>query len=119
VKRRHSGVVAGDAGENGGDEEDMEAKRRRILAESREMDADEDSEEDEEDSSDDDDSDEDEDAELQRELERVRREREEKKRKEVSKAKPLPPERVATTCMHGLAPPHTQMVHTRQKGVNG
>ncbi|KAI5459922.1 Pre-mRNA-splicing factor Cwf15/Cwc15 [Mariannaea sp. PMI_226] len=70
------------AGQEDGDE-NLEAKRRRILEESRDIDAD-DSEEDEEDSDDDDDSDSDEDsdAELQRELDRVRREREEKKKKE-------------------------------------
>lgn len=66
-----------------GEEEDLEAKRRRILAETRDIDADDDSEEDEEDSDDDDDSDDDSDAELQRELDRVRREREERKKKEV------------------------------------
>ncbi|KAK5989138.1 Pre-mRNA-splicing factor cwc15 [Cladobotryum mycophilum] len=66
---------------SGEEEEDLEAKRRRILEETRDMDADDDSEEDEEDSSDDD-SDDDDDAELQRELERVRREREEKKKRE-------------------------------------
>ncbi|KAH8686812.1 Pre-mRNA-splicing factor Cwf15/Cwc15 [Ilyonectria robusta] len=66
-----------------GEDEDMDAKRRRILAETRDIDADDDSEEDEEDSDDDDDdSDDDSDAELQRELDRVRREREEKKKKE-------------------------------------
>ncbi|KAH7159979.1 Pre-mRNA-splicing factor Cwf15/Cwc15 [Dactylonectria estremocensis] len=66
-----------------GDEEDLESKRRRILAESRDIDADDDSEEDDDDSDgDDDDSDDDSDAELQRELDRVRREREEKKKKE-------------------------------------
>ncbi|KAH7313406.1 Pre-mRNA-splicing factor Cwf15/Cwc15 [Stachybotrys elegans] len=64
-----------------GGEEDLEAKRRRILEESRDIDADDSSEE-EEDSDDDDDDSDDEDAELQRELERVRREREEKKKKE-------------------------------------
>ncbi|KAK7415893.1 complexed with cef1p [Neonectria punicea] len=53
------------------DEENLEAKRRRILAETRDIDADDDSEEDEEDSDDDDDdSDDDSDAELQRELDR-------------------------------------------------
>lgn len=64
---------------------DLEAKRRRILAETRDIDAD-DSEEDEDDddSEDDEDSDDDSDAELQRELDRVRREREERKKKEVS-----------------------------------
>lgn len=65
-----------------GEEEDLEAKRRRILEETREIDADDDSEADD-DSSEEEDSDDDEDAELQRELERVRREREEKKKKEV------------------------------------
>lgn len=63
-------------------EEDLEAKRRRVLEESRDIDAD-DSSEVEEDSDEEEDSDDDEDAELQRELERVRREREEKKKKEV------------------------------------
>ncbi|CAG9985676.1 unnamed protein product [Clonostachys byssicola] len=79
LKRPHQ--IEGKGGEDG--EEDLEAKRRRILAETREMDADDDddSAEDEDDDSDDSDDD-DEDAELQRELERVRREREEKKRKE-------------------------------------
>jgi hypothetical protein len=68
---------------DGEDEESVDAKRRRILAETRDIDADDDSEEDEGDSDDDDDSDDDSDAELQRELDRVRREREEKKKKEV------------------------------------
>ncbi|KAM5345433.1 hypothetical protein ACJ41O_011295 [Fusarium nematophilum] len=63
-------------------EEDLEAKRRRILAETRDIDADDDSEEDDDDSEDEDDSDDDSDAELQRELDRVRREREERKKKE-------------------------------------
>ncbi|OAA53410.1 Cwf15/Cwc15 cell cycle control protein [Cordyceps fumosorosea ARSEF 2679] len=62
------------------EEEDMHAKRRRILEETRDIDAD-DSDEEEDDDDDSDDSD-DEDAELQRELERVRREREEKKKQE-------------------------------------
>jgi protein CWC15 len=81
--------VSGSAGEKrplppaskDGEEEDYESKRRRILEETRDIDADDSSEEEED--SDDDDSD-DEDAELQRELERVRREREEKKKREVS-----------------------------------
>jgi hypothetical protein len=83
------------AGGDDADEEDLDAKRRRILAETRDIDAD-DSEEDEEDSDDDDDdSDDDSDAELQRELDRVRREREEKKKKEVRNpfiSAPLVPE---------------------------
>ncbi|KUJ07113.1 Cwf15/Cwc15 cell cycle control protein [Mollisia scopiformis] len=68
--------------ENGdAEEEDPEAKRRRILEESRDIDAD--SEEDEEeDSSEDDSDDEDETAELQRELEKIKRERAEKREQE-------------------------------------
>ncbi|KAL2064163.1 hypothetical protein VTL71DRAFT_4657 [Oculimacula yallundae] len=67
--------------ENGGEEESVDAKRRRILEETRDIDAD--SEEDgEEDSSDDDSDDEDETAELQRELEKIKRERAEKREQE-------------------------------------
>ncbi|CAL3970742.1 unnamed protein product [Diplocarpon coronariae] len=66
--------------EEGEGEEDPEAKRRRILEETRDIDAD--SEEDEEDSSDDDSDDEDETAELQRELEKIKRERAEKREQE-------------------------------------
>ncbi|VUC38115.1 unnamed protein product [Clonostachys rosea] len=78
VKRPHQIEAKGD--EDG--EEDLEAKRRRILAETRDIDADDDDSEEDEDEDSDDSDDDDEDAELQRELERVRREREEKKRKE-------------------------------------
>jgi protein CWC15 len=70
--------------ENGDGEEgeDPEAKRRRILEETRDIDAD--SECDDEDSSSDEDSDgEDETAELQRELEKIKRERAEKREQEV------------------------------------
>ncbi|KAB5570618.1 Cwf15/Cwc15 cell cycle control protein [Coniochaeta sp. 2T2.1] len=65
-------------------EETAEAKRRKILEETRDIDADDSEEDDEdEDSDDDDDSDsDDEEAELQRELERVRRERAEKRERE-------------------------------------
>lgn len=63
------------------DQEDIDAKRRRILQETRDIDADDESLDEDDDSSDDDSDDED--AELQRELERVRREREEKKKREV------------------------------------
>ncbi|KAI1640196.1 Pre-mRNA-splicing factor Cwf15/Cwc15 [Biscogniauxia mediterranea] len=66
-------------------EEDPEAKRRRILEETRDIDADseddseaDDSEEDSEEDSDDDDDQ----AELQRELEKIRRERAEKRERE-------------------------------------
>lgn len=76
----------GDAGE----EEDPEAKRRRILEETRDIDAE--SEDDDEDDSSEDDSDDDEDetAELQRELEKIKRERAEKREQEVGSSF-LPP----------------------------
>jgi protein CWC15 len=64
-------------------DEDSDAKRRRILEETRDIDADDsDDEEDDEDSSDDSDDD-DETAELQRELEKIKRERAEKREREV------------------------------------
>ncbi|PSS12687.1 hypothetical protein M430DRAFT_126445 [Amorphotheca resinae ATCC 22711] len=65
-----------------GDEEDPEAKRRRILEETRDIDAE--SEDDGEDDSSEDDSDDDEDetAELQRELEKIKRERAERREQE-------------------------------------
>ncbi len=64
------------------DEEDPEAKRRRILEETRDIDAD--SDDAEEDSSEDEsEDDEDETAELQRELEKIKRERAEKREQEV------------------------------------
>ncbi|CZT48633.1 related to Pre-mRNA-splicing factor cwc15 [Rhynchosporium secalis] len=66
--------------ENGDEEEDVDAKRRRVLEESRDIDAD--SENDEDDSSDDDSDDEDETAELQRELEKIKRERAERREQE-------------------------------------
>ncbi|EHK96918.1 putative Pre-mRNA-splicing factor cwc15 [Glarea lozoyensis 74030] len=67
--------------ENGeGGEEDMEAKRRRVLEETRDLDRD--SEEEEDSSEDDSDDDEDETAELQRELEKIKRERAEKREQE-------------------------------------
>lgn len=74
------------------DDEDPEAKRRRILEETRDIDADDsdggsDDGSDKDDDDDDDDSDsdsdsDDEEAELQRELERVKRERQEKRERE-------------------------------------
>ncbi|KAH8425507.1 spliceosome-associated CWC15 family protein [Aspergillus melleus] len=67
--------------EEGLEEEDPEAKRRRILEETRDIDADSDGSE--EDSSDDDsDDDEDEAAELMRELEKIKKERQQQKEKE-------------------------------------
>ncbi|KAI2630876.1 Pre-mRNA-splicing factor Cwf15/Cwc15 [Hypoxylon sp. NC1633] len=66
-----------------GDEEDPEAKRRRILEESRDIDADsEEEDEDEDDSEEDSDDEDDDEAELRRELEKIRRERAEKREKE-------------------------------------
>ncbi|TPX10853.1 uncharacterized protein E0L32_008242 [Thyridium curvatum] len=66
------------------DEEDAEAKRRRILEETRDIDADdsEEDDDDDDDSEDDSDDDEDETAELQRELEKIKRERAEKRERE-------------------------------------
>ena len=63
-------------------EEDMEAKRRRILEETRDIDADSDGSKSES-SDDDSDDEEDETAELLRELEKIKRERAEQKEKEV------------------------------------
>ncbi|PKS12690.1 hypothetical protein jhhlp_000898 [Lomentospora prolificans] len=74
LKRTLSGGEVADG------EEDFEAKRRRILAETRDIDADDSDEESEE--SEDSDSDDDSDAELQRELERVRREKAERRARE-------------------------------------
>ncbi|RDW59739.1 Cwf15 cell cycle control family protein-like protein [Coleophoma cylindrospora] len=68
--------------ENQEDEEDIEAKRRRILEESRDIDADSDDAEEEDSDEDDSDDDEDETAELQRELEKIKRERAEKREQE-------------------------------------
>jgi len=68
--------------ENGSEEEeDPDTKRRRILEETRDIDADSE-EDDEEDDSSDDSDDEDETAELQRELEKIKRERAEKREQE-------------------------------------
>ena len=63
-------------------EEDMEAKRRRILEETRDIDADSDGSKSQS-SDDDSDDEEDETAELLRELEKIKRERAEQKEKEV------------------------------------
>ncbi|PHH82355.1 hypothetical protein CDD82_6257 [Ophiocordyceps australis] len=76
-------------------EEDPAAKRRRILEETRDIDADDESDEEESADSDSESESDDEEAELQRELERVRREREEKKKQaEAEKAREEEDERV-------------------------
>ena len=67
-------------GEDGPEDEDPEAKRRRVLEETREIDADSDGAESE--TSEEDSDDEDETAELMRELEKIKRERAEQKAKE-------------------------------------
>lgn len=73
--------LGGDIQEGGEAEEDPEAKRRRILEETRDIDADSDGSE--EDSSDEESDDEDEAAELMRELEKIKKERLAQKEKEV------------------------------------
>ena len=67
--------------EDGSECEDADAKRRRVLEETREIDADSDGADSE--SSEDSDDEEDETAELMRELEKIKRERAEQKAKEV------------------------------------
>jgi protein CWC15 len=66
------------------EEEDSEAKRRRILEETRDIDADSDGAD--SDSSEEESDEEDETAELMRELEKIKRERAEEKAKEVRRA---------------------------------
>jgi len=73
-------------GEDGPEDEDPDAKRRRILEETREIDADSDGAD--SDSSEESDDDEDETAELMRELEKIKRERAEQKAKEVRASGP-------------------------------
>jgi len=68
--------------ENGSADEDPEAKRRRILEETRDIDADSDETEEDDSSENSSDDDEDETAELQRELEKIKRERAEKREQE-------------------------------------
>jgi protein CWC15 len=70
-----------DEGRDGPEDEDPEAKRRRILEETRDIDADSDGED--SDSSEEESDEEDETAELMRELEKIKRERAEEKAKEV------------------------------------
>lgn len=82
-------------------EEDIEAKRRRILEETRDIDADSDGSESESSDNDSDDE-EDETAELLRELEKIKRERAEQKEKEVITS-------IGHLCMVGpLTPSHQE-----------
>jgi len=74
-------LLGPEAGEDEAEDEDPEAKRRRILEETREIDADSDGA-DSDSSSEDSDEEEDETAELMRELEKIKRERAEQKAKE-------------------------------------
>lgn len=69
-------------------EEDLEAKRRRVLEETRDIDADSDGAD--SDSSEEESDEEDETAELMRELEKIKRERAEEKAKEVRRAPDFP-----------------------------
>jgi protein CWC15 len=71
-------------GEDSPEEEDIDAKRRRILEETRDIDADSDGAD--SDSSEEESDEEDETAELMRELEKIKRERAEEKAKEVRRA---------------------------------
>ncbi len=71
-------------GQDSSEDDDPEAKRRRILEETRDVDADSDGASC--DDSDEESDEEDETAELMRELEKIKRERAEQKAKEVSKA---------------------------------
>lgn len=85
--KRPLGLTSGDDDLDEGAEE---AKRRRILEETRDIDADDsdsgsggENDDDDDDDSDSDEDSDDEEAELQRELERVRKERAEKREREV------------------------------------
>lgn len=78
-KRQLEAAPSGGADENA-ETEDPEAKRRRILEETRDLDAD--SEGSEDDSSEEESDDEDEAAELMRELEKIKKERQAQKEKE-------------------------------------
>lgn len=85
VKRRGSGLGEGGDGKEGEDgEEDYEAKRRRVLEETRDIDADSASGSSDSDSSDSDSDDEDEEAELMRELAKIKAERAEQAAREAA-----------------------------------
>ena len=77
-KRR---IEAGNDQAGSEDEDDIDTKRRKILEETRDIDAD--SDDSEEDSSEEESEEEDETAELMRELEKIKRERAEQREKEV------------------------------------
>lgn len=81
-RQLESGIPDAETGEGGEAEEDPEAKRRRILEETRDIDADSEGSE-EDDSSEEESDDEDEAAELMRELEKIKKERLAQKEKEV------------------------------------
>ncbi|KAJ5591500.1 uncharacterized protein N7459_001869 [Penicillium hispanicum] len=80
-RQLESGIPDGENGEAGEAAEDPEAKRRRILEETRDIDADSDGSEDDE-SSEEESDEEDEAAELMRELEKIKKERLAQKEKE-------------------------------------
>ncbi|KAJ5815654.1 hypothetical protein N7474_007431 [Penicillium riverlandense] len=81
TKRQLDAARSDGSGADGDAEEDPEAKRRRILEETRDIDADSDGSEDDS-SEEESDDDEDEAAELMRELEKIKKERLEQKEKE-------------------------------------
>lgn len=82
--------LEGPSDEGGNEDEDPEAKRRRILEETRDIDADSDGGTEDSSSDEDSDDEEDETAELMRELEKIKKERAEQKEKEVRRLKKLP-----------------------------
>lgn len=84
AKRELEASLSDDENEN----EDPNAKRRRVLEETREIDADSEDDDEDSDSSEDESDEEDETAELMRELEKIKRERaEQKAREEAEQAK--------------------------------
>ena len=81
-RQLESGIPDAESGAGDYAEEDIEAKRQRILEETRDIDADSDGLDDD-DSSEEESDDEDEAAELMRELEKIKKERLAQKEKEV------------------------------------
>lgn len=85
LKRSLEDGVGGEGHEGEQEEEDYEAKRRRVLEETRDVDADsDDGSEEDSDSSDDEDDDDDEEAELMRELAKIKAERAEAAAREAA-----------------------------------